>query len=113
MKSEFNRYLENYYLDWQKEHGRSSIRKFSKWLGIHYSLIDQWMNGKGGKPGPKNLAKLSLKIGPEVYDLLNIPRPLLSYRRLVAIYDDLPLEEQIAIDNKIGEMLPDYLKSNE
>ena len=72
--SEFSTYLSNYFLDWQKINGRSSIRNFSKWLGIHYSLVDQWMNGNG-KPGPNNLAKLAAKIGPDIYKVLEIEPP--------------------------------------
>jgi len=110
-KSEFGRWLENYFLDWQKTNGRSSIRKFSRWLGIHYSLVDQWMNGKGGKPGPKNLAKLALKIGPEVYDLLEIPEPPKFMQLYDAHYDDLPPEAQKQLDKRISDDFLQYLKS--
>src|SRR4030042_3364679 len=112
-KIEFSYWLENYFLDWQKKNGRTSIRRFSLWLGIHYSLVDQWMNGKGGKPGPKNLAKLALKVGPEIYDILGIPEPPKFIQLYDAHYDDLPLDAQKKLDKQISEDFSKYIDSNQ
>lgn len=112
-KPEFSKFLENYYLDWQKKNGRSSIRKFSRWLGVHYSLVDQWMNGKGN-PGEKNMAKLALKLGPEVYDIFDKPRPPLFIQKLEAIYDDLNDDQRKYLLTRIKEILDeDYLTTKE
>ncbi len=112
-KSEFSLWLENYYLDWQKQNGRASQRKFSHWLGIHYSLVNQWMNGKGGKPGQNNLAKLAFKIGPEVYEVLNIPPPPEFIQKLEAIYDELTPDQRQSLKNKISDILNEYLDLKE
>ncbi len=74
-KTAFGTYLENYYFDWQKKYGRASIRKFAKWLDINQSLVTQWMNGKGPKPGLINSIKLGSKLGPEIYNILEMDDP--------------------------------------
>lgn len=71
MKTGFSKYLENYYLNWQLKNGRASIREFSRWLDINHAQVIQWMNGRG-KPGYKNIVKLAQKLGPEVYEILEI-----------------------------------------
>ncbi len=112
MKTKFSDYLERHYLDWQIENGRASIRKYSLWLGINSSLVIQWMNGNG-KPGSKNLAKLAIKLGPDIYDVLEIPPPPEFIRKLEAIYDDLSIDQQQQLQKQIAEILDDYIKSNE
>lgn len=109
---QFSHYLEQYYLDWQKKYGRASIRKFSLWLEINHSLVNQWMNGKGYDPGPKNLAKLALKIGHQVYSLLGRPEPPQFIQLYDAHYDDLPPEAQLQLDRKISEDFLEYIRSN-
>lgn len=107
MKTEFSKFLEKYYLNWQMENGRASIREFSRWLDINHAMIDQWMNGKG-RPGAKSIPKLARKLGPEVYEILNISPPPLFIQKLEAIYDELTPEQRQDLIRKINKILSDY-----
>lgn len=44
--SELSKWLESKYLEWQMEHGRISLAKWSDVLGVDKTYLNQMMNGK-------------------------------------------------------------------
>ena len=107
VKTEFSQYLEKFYLNWQLEYGRASIREFSKWLDINHAMVIQWMNGNG-KPGPKSIPKLSRKLGPEIYDIFDLPRPPKVIYDLVDNYDKIPESDREEFDADFDKWLSDW-----
>jgi transcriptional regulator with XRE-family HTH domain len=103
MKSKFSSFLERKYLEWQLSAGeRQSVQNFADWLRCSQPLVTQWLNGTTKSPSPVNVYKLATKLGPEVLDVLGIPRfetddPLLL--RIQQQWDTLSDEERTLIQN--------------
>jgi hypothetical protein len=73
----FNEWLMKKYFDWQIQAGkRRSQKEFADYLGVSPSALGQWMDGGYQPRGSRNITRLSEKLGPEVYDLLDLPYPL-------------------------------------
>lgn len=71
----FGPWFEKRFLAWQLEQGgRKSIEQFSKHLGYAKTTVVQWLNGQR-VPGPDNAFQLAVKLGLDVYDALDLPRP--------------------------------------
>lgn len=45
MTKSLEKWMENQFLKWQMEHGRSSLESFAKYLGISRGYVSQIMNG--------------------------------------------------------------------
>lgn len=72
-------YLFQEYLDWQKRAGeRKTVTEFAQWLEVSESSLSDWMNNKNQPKSAKNIKNLAAKLGDEIYDILNLPRPLPS-----------------------------------
>jgi hypothetical protein len=111
MEIDFSQYLEKFYLNWQMKNGRASIREFSRWLDINHAMVDQWMNGKG-KPGPKSIPKLARKLGLEIYDIFEIPRPPRVIHDIESIYDTLPHTDRAEFEDDFDHWLAEWLKEH-
>ena len=73
---DFSGWITQKYIEWQAEHGaRKTINDFAEYIGVSQQTISVWMNGKG-TPSGKNLGKISSRLGYEVYDVMDIPRPM-------------------------------------
>lgn len=71
----FKQFLEFKFLEWQqKEGGRKTVAEFAQYIGVSQTTISGWWN-QSHSPEGKNLQKLALKLGLEVYDTLGLPRP--------------------------------------
>lgn len=67
-------FLTQNYLDWQAAQGEiRTLEEYAEYLGVNRSLLSFWMNGKR-VPSEENIDKMSLQLGNEIYDVLNIPR---------------------------------------
>jgi transcriptional regulator with XRE-family HTH domain len=93
------------------DYGRASIREFSRWLDINQAQITQWMNGKG-RPGIVSARKLAMKLGPEIYDILDLPRPPKAIHELQSTYQTIPQEERQLFEQDFDRWLEDWLKSH-
>lgn len=63
------------FLDWQSQSGsRKSIREFSEYLKVDYSLLTKWLSATAA-PGNENVIILGNRLGPKIYDLRGWPRP--------------------------------------
>lgn len=75
IKMNFPQYLEYKYLEWQQVVGeRKTVRQFAEYIGVSASSITMWWKGKRVPEGD-NVRRLADKLGIEVYDVLEIPRP--------------------------------------
>ena len=73
--TDFASWLENKFLDWQKRQGgRRTAGEFAEWLGFENMTVNHWLNGHR-RPIRGNVYLLALKLGLEIYDVLEMPRP--------------------------------------
>jgi transcriptional regulator with XRE-family HTH domain len=99
-KMQFSSWLENKFLDWQRSQGgRRPARKFAEWLGFEEATVNQWLNGHR-RPSRGNVYLLALKLGLEIYDVLEMPRPDEGLYQVDVHWHMLKDEEKAAI-NKI------------
>jgi transcriptional regulator with XRE-family HTH domain len=72
----FSQFLQLKYLDWQQQEGRRrTVKEFAAYLGFATSTISTWWNDPEKVPDNESLEKLAIKLGIEVYDALDLPRP--------------------------------------
>lgn len=84
----FARFFKNKYFEWEQNQdgGVQGITRFAEWLGVDQPLVSSWMKG-AYKPSEKNVKLLARKLGPEVYDALDLPRPDPDLERLIKEYE--------------------------
>ncbi len=63
-------------------HPERRISLFSQWLGIDLDLLVCWMSGERPDPDSEDFRRMALKLGPNVYDRLGLPRPMQHTRRI-------------------------------
>lgn len=105
-KNPISEWLDNKFLDWQKqEGGRKTLTEFAQYLGVDRGVLNNWVN-RGSKPEGDNLKIVAIKLGMEIYDLLEIERP--DFRLLVInaewehISDDAKKEIAAIVDRAMG-----------
>jgi len=71
----FDKLLTIKFIEWQQKQGeRKTVREFAQWLGVAQSTVSMWWNNRSTPQG--NFVRLLAdKLGPEVYDALDLPRP--------------------------------------
>jgi len=76
MSDETKEWLEKKYREWRDGRPRNSdsMERFAKHLGVSRNTLNNWMN-RGQTPGRESAAPIAAALGPEIYDLLNLPRP--------------------------------------
>lgn len=68
-------WLNRKFLEWEQSQGkRKTLGQFSEFLGVSRISLSDWINGKYS-PKTQNIGKIAEKLGPEIYDLVGIPRP--------------------------------------
>jgi transcriptional regulator with XRE-family HTH domain len=67
-------WLDQKFADWRGADRAKDLIDFSKYLGIEYGTLNNWMNGTRN-PKKENVAKLSEKLGLEAYDVAGFARP--------------------------------------
>ncbi|HZW04258.1 MAG TPA: helix-turn-helix transcriptional regulator [Anaerolineaceae bacterium] len=58
---------------WIKETGRNQTA-FAGWLGVQPTTLSNWIK-RGHKPRPDMVARLSEKLGPDIYKVLGLSVP--------------------------------------
>jgi len=105
----FSIFLERKFLEWQIEIGeRKSQAAFADRIGVSRPSITMWMNGTH-LPDLENANKLAAVLGPEVYDLLEMPRPNPFLQRINHLFPNLTPEHQ----QKLAEDAERYERENE
>lgn len=102
-------FLQAEYIKFVQKKGRlTSAAEFGKWLGVSNTSLSQWMNGIRD-PSGDNVYKLADKLGPRVYDILELPRMFpqdSKAKRLVDIYyslSDADRNELVNYAKNLGE----------
>jgi len=96
----FSKFLEQKFLEWQQaEGGRRTVKEFAEYLSVSQSTISTWWN-EDRKPEGENLLRLALKLGIEVYDALEKPRPDMDLHFIQSVWEDLTPESRQSIREK-------------
>ena len=102
-------YLTKKFLEWQTSLGaRKTLEDFADYLEVSRPLLSFWMNGKR-IPNQENIEKISLLLGYEIYDVLDLPRPNPHLQKINRLWEFLPEEIQI----KIAKEIEKYETQNE
>jgi hypothetical protein len=101
----FKDYLYEKFLEWEKNQSkrRSSFSAYARWLSdnslnieVKQQNVDTWMNGKIPKDY-KFVVVLAEKIGDEIYDILDKPRPNPHLQKVNRAWEFIPEDVQIKL----------------
>lgn len=96
-------WLNQKFVEWEKAEGRrQSYYAFARFLGVSQSGLGQWMAGSGS-PSGGDLLVIADKLGPEIYDLLGLPRPNAEVQRVTVSFASLPADMRERLTNAISE----------
>ena len=96
----FSRFFELKFLEWQhSQGGRKNVEDFAIHLGIAQSTASSYMNGKR-LPEGETLRKIANKLGLEVYDALELPRPNPYLHIVTRLWEYIPEEIQKRISEE-------------
>lgn len=88
----FVNWLRQRYWDWQRDTGElDNISQFAKYIDdrIGQPNMSKWLNGKT-LPAGENVHLLAAKLGPEIYDILEVEPPVKDPRlRAINVVWDL------------------------
>lgn len=102
----FPEWLEQYFLNWQAKQGkRTNLNEFAAFLGFSRPTISMWMNGSR-TPSFETIEQLSLKVGPEIFDVMDLPRPDPDLQTLIHIWPHIS-EEARRVLREQGEQFAD------
>lgn len=83
-------WLNKKFAEWEKtQGGKQSFYAFARYLEVSQSGLGQWMTGNGG-PSGDDLLSIANKLGPEIYDVLGLPRPNEEAQRVTVSFASLP-----------------------
>ena len=84
-------WLEGKFTEWSNTQPRRnrSLTSFAKYLGVGQPSLSQWMAGNY-PPSNDNVERLADKLGYEIYDILEMPRPNPMIKTLESLDDEDP-----------------------
>jgi hypothetical protein len=94
---EFSSFIEQKYLEWQTREGRGPVADFADWLGSKQPTVSMWMSGENTPRDEGVIYRLALRLGLEVYDILELPRPDLNRYVIDFVWDKLDPELQVSL----------------
>ncbi len=96
-------WLNQKFVEWEKSQGRKqSYYAFARYLEASQSGLAQWMTGSS-VPSGEDLLNIAGKLGPEIYDVLGLPRPNAEVQRLTVSFANLPPDIRQRLTNAIAE----------
>jgi len=99
--------LNKCHIDYARKRGRMvSAAEFAKYLEVSNTSLSQWMN-MVRLPTGSNVHKIAAKCGPQIYDIMGIPRMMPKDEKLNQIVDrwyQLSEEDQERIFNELLEL---------
>ena len=96
-------WLNQKFIDWEKAQGhRQSYYAFARYLEVSQSGLGQWMVGTG-VPSGDDLLSIANKLGPEIYDVLGLPRPNAEVQRVTVSFANLPADIRERLTDAISE----------
>lgn len=97
-------WLNQKFSEWEKaQGGRQSYYAFSRYLEVSQSGLAAWMTG-GDTPLGDDLIALAEKLGPEIYDVLGLPRPNVEVQRVTVSFASLPAEMRQNLTGALSEI---------
>ncbi len=104
MKRETSKWLNNKFLDLQKGSGRRwTLTEFAEYLDCPQPQVSRWLMGKT-LPGSDYIEKIA-KLGDEIYDLVDLPRPDPDLRYIEQHWEFAPASIRKAARRIIEEAL--------
>ena len=83
-------WLNQKFTEWEKSQGhKQSYYAFARYLDVSQSGLAQWMMGSAAPEGD-DLTALAGKLGPEIYDVMGLPRPSTEMQRFMLAFSSLP-----------------------
>jgi transcriptional regulator with XRE-family HTH domain len=105
----FPEWLEKYFVNWVAKQGkRTSLNEFAAYLGYSRPTITAWMNGSR-TPSLEAVEKLASKVGPEVFDVMELPRHDPDLQTLIYLWPNLSEEAR----HTLREQGEKYVTENE
>lgn len=102
----FSAWLDQRYLEWQNRQGGSrSLLEFGKHLGVKQSTLSQWINGRRVPQDKEIIDALAFKLGDEIYDVLDLPRPDPDYAYVHYVWKELSDDQKSALKEQIKKFL--------
>src|SRR5512142_2270255 len=96
-------WLNQKFVEWEKAQGhKQSYYAFSRYLEVSQSGLGQWMIGNGA-PSGDDLLNIANKLGPEIYDILGLPRPNAEVQRLTVSCASMPPDIRQRLTSAIAE----------
>lgn len=81
-------WLDQQFLEWRatqdRKHG--SLTAFANYLGIKEELLNLFVNGRRTSMSQVTADRIADKLGDEIYDLVDLPRPDPYLRRVVRVW---------------------------
>lgn len=115
--SQLGKWLRNKYLEWQLSEGdRRTVVEFAEYLGVPQPSLSEWMGGKYAPRG-RSVAKLGGKLGFEIYDILDVPRPApielnRHLDKMLRAAAQLPIEVQARVSKALQRVVPIIIGQN-
>ncbi len=96
-------WLNQKFTEWEKAQGhKQSYYAFARYLEVSQSGLAQWMVG-GSVPSGDDLLSIAKKLGPEIYEILGLPRPNAEVQRLTVSFACLPPDIRQRLTSAIVE----------
>ncbi len=96
-------WLNSKFIEWErKQGGKQSYYAFARFLEVGQSGLASWMSGSG-TPSGDDLISIAAKLGPEVYDVIGLPRPNADVQRLTVSFSNLPTDIRENLTRAIAE----------
>lgn len=90
-------FMQSKFIEYRKQNGfMKSQTEFAGWIGISQANMNRYINGMQC-PSMPNVIVLAEKLGPEIYDVLDLQRPLPNDEMLQEMVKDWDL---LNIDQK-------------
>jgi hypothetical protein len=97
-------WLNQKFIEWEKmQSHKQSYYAFARYLEVSQSGLGQWMAGSG-VPSGDDLLNLARKLGPEVFDVMGLPRPNAEAQRLTVSFASLPPDMRDNLSKAIAEV---------
>jgi transcriptional regulator with XRE-family HTH domain len=103
LMTSFTKFLEKKYLEWQMKEGRKTLEEFADYLGVGRQILSHWLSDKRN-PGMESVRQLADKLGLEVYDALELPRPDEDLFNISALWGELNDYERLAIRKQVEKL---------
>jgi transcriptional regulator with XRE-family HTH domain len=97
-------WLSQKFSEWEKvQGGRQSYYAFARYLEVGQSGLAQWMMGTA-TPSGDDLLTIANKLGPEIYDVMGLPRPSAEAQRVTVSFASLPPDLRQRLTGALAEV---------